>query len=89
MCHAAGRMSCGGRRGKQGTGSEVIRFRRILAPEDRIKDWPLGDGKYLPVDAAEFERLVADLQPPGAGRRLRRPSRLARHATRRNWWATI
>ena len=52
---------------KKGTGPEVIRFRRILAPEDRIKDWPLGDGKYLPVDAAEFERLVADLQSPTAG----------------------
>ena len=44
----------------------ILRFRRILAPEDRIKDWPLGDGKYLPVDAAEFERLVAAMQPRGA-----------------------
>ena len=35
-----------------------LRFRRILAPEDRIKDWPLGDGRYLPMDTAEFERLT-------------------------------
>ena len=23
-----------------------------------MKDWPLGDGRYLPMDAAEFQRLV-------------------------------
>ena len=43
--------------------SQTINFRRILAPADRIKDWPLGDGKYLPIDAVEFEHLVADTQP--------------------------
>jgi hypothetical protein len=46
----------------------TIHFRRILAPADRIKDWPLRDGKYLPVDAAEFERLVAAAQSHDAGR---------------------
>ena len=45
----------------------MIRFRRVFAPEDRIKDWPLGDGKYLPIDAAEFERLVAAAQARAAG----------------------
>ena len=54
-------------RAKTGPAAGVIRFRRVLAPEDRIKDWPLGDGKYLPVDAAEFERLVAAVQSRGAG----------------------
>ena len=28
-----------------------------------MKDWPLGDGRYLPMDAAEFERLVAAATP--------------------------
>ena len=28
-----------------------------------MKDWPLGDGKYLPIDAAEFERLAAAMKP--------------------------
>ena len=37
----------------------AIRFLRILTPENRINDWPLGEGKYLPLDAAEFERLAA------------------------------
>ena len=26
-----------------------IRFLRVLAPEDRMKDWPLGGEKYLPI----------------------------------------
>ena len=47
--------------------ARVIRFRRIFVPADRIKDWPVGDGKYLPVDAAEFERLAAAAQSRGAG----------------------
>jgi hypothetical protein len=37
----------------------TIRFYRVFAPEDRMKDWPLGNGKYLPIDAQEFERLVS------------------------------
>ncbi len=44
----------------------AIRFRRILVPEDRIKDWPAGDDKYLPIDAAEFERVVTAAQPHSA-----------------------
>ena len=40
----------------------LIRFYRVLAPEDRMKDWPLGKGKYLPVDAQEFERLASAMK---------------------------
>ena len=43
-----------------------IRFLRVLAPENRMKDWPLGGGKYLPIDADEFERLVAAMKPQGS-----------------------
>ncbi len=40
-----------------------IRFLRVLAPEDRMKDWPLGGEKYLPIGSEEFERLVAAMKP--------------------------
>jgi hypothetical protein len=43
--------------GAEERSSSVIRFYRIYAPEGRMKDWPLGKGKYLPVDSREFERL--------------------------------
>src|SRR5438132_6098558 len=33
-------------------------FRRVLVPEAQIKDWPRGNLRYLPIDAAEFERLL-------------------------------
>lgn len=35
-----------------------LRFRRVFAPEDRLKNWPLGNGKYLPIDADEFDRMI-------------------------------
>ena len=38
-----------------------LQFRRIYAPADRIKDWPF-DGRYLPIDAKEFQRLVERAQ---------------------------
>src|SRR5204863_2618986 len=30
----------------------------VLVPEAQIKDWPRGNLRYLPIDAAEFERLL-------------------------------
>ena len=33
-------------------------FRRVLVPEAQIKDWPRSNLRYLPIDAAEFERLL-------------------------------
>lgn len=39
-----------------------LTFRRILAPADRMSDWPTGDGKYLPLDTKEFERLLTRLK---------------------------
>ena len=44
----------------------VIRFYRVLAPEDRMSQWPPGGGKRLPVDAQEFERLVAAMKTPAS-----------------------
>jgi hypothetical protein len=36
-----------------------LRFRRVYAPADRISDWPTGEGKYLPLESDEFERLLS------------------------------
>jgi hypothetical protein len=50
----------------QGGGGEEaappLTFRRILAPADRMSDWPTGDAKYLPLDAKEFDRLFTQLK---------------------------
>ncbi|MGQ9576098.1 MAG: hypothetical protein ACUVUC_12345 [Thermoguttaceae bacterium] len=35
-----------------------LRFRRVYVPEDRIKDWPRGTVRYVPIPRAEFEQLV-------------------------------
>ncbi|MEN6558920.1 MAG: hypothetical protein ABFC54_12140 [Thermoguttaceae bacterium] len=53
---------------------DAIRFQRVMAPADRMQDWPIGVEKYLPMDAAEFDRLTGllapgrndALSPPGA-----------------------
>ena len=37
---------------------EPQRFRRVFAPTGQVRDWPLGDEKYMRVDPAEFERLL-------------------------------
>ncbi|MCS7304849.1 MAG: hypothetical protein NZ602_07055 [Thermoguttaceae bacterium] len=38
--------------------SGPLRFIRVFAPADRISDWPWGEMKYVPVEPAEFERLI-------------------------------
>lgn len=47
----------------------VLHFRRVYAPADRIEDWPRGNVPYMPIDAAEFERLLkaARTARPGGG----------------------
>ncbi|MCC6123559.1 MAG: hypothetical protein IT426_01205 [Pirellulales bacterium] len=42
-----------------------LRYRRILAPAARMADWPTGEGKYLPLETKEFERLLSELQAAG------------------------
>ena len=49
--------------GAEDRSANDIRFLRVLAPEDRMKDWPLGGEKYLPIGSEEFERLVAAMKP--------------------------
>ncbi|HEX3870695.1 MAG TPA: hypothetical protein VHV77_09675, partial [Pirellulales bacterium] len=42
--------------------SAPLRYRRIYAPADAIRDWPRGNIRYLPVDPSEFDRLVEAAQ---------------------------
>ena len=42
------------------------RVRRVFAPADRMDDWPLGNGRYLPVDGAEFDHQLSSLQESAA-----------------------
>ncbi|MDZ7619855.1 MAG: hypothetical protein U1E05_22885, partial [Patescibacteria group bacterium] len=47
-------------------GSEVLRFRRVLAPAASREDWPLGQQKYLPIGPADFEKLLSEATAPVA-----------------------
>jgi hypothetical protein len=35
-----------------------LEFRRVFVPADQTADWPTGGAQYLPLERAEFERLV-------------------------------
>jgi hypothetical protein len=35
-----------------------LRYRRVYAPADDVKNWPRGNERYIPVDPEEFERLI-------------------------------
>lgn len=37
----------------------ALEFVRVYAPAERMDEWPMGDDKFVPVEAAEFERLTA------------------------------
>jgi len=39
-----------------------IRFRRVLVPAKRRADWSLGATRYLPVETAEFQKLLRETQ---------------------------
>ncbi len=47
-----------------------LRYRRVYAPADRLKDWPRGNARYLPVDPAEFDRLIAAVKARRAAAEL-------------------
>ncbi len=36
-------------------------FHKVYAPADRIDEWPRGSVRYVPMDRAEFERIVAEM----------------------------
>jgi hypothetical protein len=45
-----------------GKTAQVLRFRRVYAPADRVEDWPRGDVKYMRMEPAEFDRLLKAAQ---------------------------
>ena len=46
----------------------ALDFLRVHVPRGRLEDVPLGEGRYVPMSAAEFEQAVARLGPqPVAG----------------------
>lgn len=47
-----------------------LQYRRVFVPADRTADWPTGGAQYLPIERAEFERLV---QQSEERRQLSRP----------------
>ena len=56
-----------GRRCRAGQHSrDVGRDARIYAPADRLKDWPFGPARYVPIEAADFEQLWEAAQMAGA-----------------------
>jgi len=38
--------------------AETLRFRRVFGPADRLKEWLPGQVKYMPIEPAEFQRLL-------------------------------
>jgi len=46
------------------SGPSVIRFQRVYVPAERVDDWPLGGNRYLPLDKADFERLLKQADAP-------------------------
>lgn len=40
----------------------TIRYRRWLAPTERIEDWPFGEGRYVPLRRELFEDWAAQLE---------------------------
>ena len=55
----------------------ALRFRRVFAPADRMQDWPKGAVKYLPVEAAEFERLLSTARSLTPGNQVQMAARIA------------
>jgi len=43
-----------------------VRFRRVLAPADRLSEWPLGRVRYLRMEPEQFEALVRTGGTPAA-----------------------
>ncbi|MEX2185218.1 MAG: hypothetical protein WD875_00420 [Pirellulales bacterium] len=40
---------------------DAMSFYRVYAPADRIDQWPRGAVRYVPMDRAEFERIVVEI----------------------------
>jgi len=69
-------------RAQDDSSSDEISFRRVYAPADRRKQWPLDNVRYLPVEAGEFERLVAAGTTSSGGKVSRANWTAARYSAR-------
>jgi len=47
--------------------ASVLRFRRVYGPADRLKDWLRGNVKYVPIEPAEFNRLLSLVRTAAPG----------------------
>ena len=61
---------------------------RIFVPAERLSDWPTGSEKYLPLDAAEFERLAAAVPSHGTAASSLPAAAITSARYEPNWWAT-
>lgn len=57
---------------------QPLRFRRVYVPANAVQDWPLGSARYLPIEPAEFEKLVSTAGALPAGEASAAVVRLAR-----------
>jgi len=62
----AGRGAEDFRQGEEAKPAGPVRFQRVYVPADRLQDWPLGNVQYMPMEPADFERLVRMSQTPSA-----------------------
>ena len=67
-----------GARGRlpRGRRADPAPSRRVYAPLDEIQDWPKGKVKYLPMEAGQFDRLVAAAEQSRLALRHKKPPRL-------------
>lgn len=61
-----------------------LRYRRVYAPVDDVRSWPLENTRYVPLDPQEFERLVAASGAAAAESNARRPG-----LERAEYWARL
>ena len=73
------------RRGAKEPAAAPLRFRRVLTPAERIEDWPRGEFKYLPVEPAEFDRLLSAAGRASGEARQESQARIAAAAYSARW----
>jgi hypothetical protein len=54
-----------------------LAIRRVHAPADRMEQWPMAGHRYLPIDAAEFARLLDTARTSSSGPDANLAARLA------------
>jgi len=70
--------------GEDDSNDGAIRFRRVMVPEGRRNDWPVGDARHLPVKPDRFEELVTTARAASLASEAPRAARIteARYTAR-------